>query len=147
MKRYFLLILSLITFSGVAQGQTTMDSLTRYKWEYIEDEDNKLANSYLIYTNTTETNIDLWIEEDGTPDTEEDIYIHPYYLMPLERFYSFDESKVGKVKNGKVIVTKTHSELGYALYWIKSLTNQELVLVSMTPGGPPNESKWKAIPK
>jgi len=145
MKRYLLVILSL-SFSAVIVGQTTMDSLMRYKWEYIEEGETKIANSYMIFTESTVTDIDRWLDDDENEDGEVDIDTYPYYLVPIELVRSFDDSKVGKNKNGQAIVVKKDAT-NYWLYYIASLTDNCLTITSMPKGGPLITTKWKAIPR
>jgi len=144
--RKFLLLIGIICLSGVAKGQTTMDSLMRYKWEYIEEGEEKIVNSFKIFDQYTCTFIDRWLDDDGSEDGDVDIDTYSYYLVPIEPVRSFDDSKVGKNKNGQAIVVKKDAT-NYWLYFIESLTDNSLTITSMPKGGPLITTKWKAIPR
>lgn len=148
-KRIIFSILSLIALSSAAHGQTTMDSLKRYIWEYIEEGELPIANHYKDFTESAVTDTYEWLKEDGTPDWAmgTDVDTYPYYLMPLERFYGFDNSKVGRVRNGQVIVVKRYNTRGSSTFWIQSLTDRELVITSLAPDAPSITTRWRAVPR
>jgi len=144
MKRYLLVILSL-SFSAVVAGQTTMDSLMRYKWEYIEEGEEKIANSFKIFDQYTCTFIDRWLEDDDTEDGDVDIDTYCYYFID-KGITAFDDSKVGKVRNGRAIAVKKDAN-SFWIYYIQVLNDESLVITSMPKGGPLITTKWKATPK
>jgi hypothetical protein len=127
-----------------------MDSLRRYIWEYIEEGELKMANSYMDFTETTMTDTDEWLKEDGSRDWNmgTDIDTSPYYLKPLEPGYGFDESKIGKVRNGRIIVVRNpggtlNPSGSVSTYLIRSLTDRELIITCLENLAV--TTRWRAI--
>lgn len=122
------------------EPMTTLDSLTKFKWVFIDDEGiEKDADTFMDFEQTTVTDIDLWL--DGSDDIDKNISL--YYLSSVF-VESFDNTKVGKIKNGLAIVQQKEGTK-CTNYFIHKLTKDSLVLLNME--WPYVISKWKAQPK
>lgn len=93
----------------------------------------------MIFEQTTVTDIDVWL--DGSDDIDKKTSL--YYLSSVY-VESFDNTKVGKIKNGRAIIQQTEGTQCIN-YFIYKLTNDTLILVNMM--SPNVISQWKAQPK
>ncbi len=96
MKRYYLLMFCLICFSGIAQGQTTMDLLKAHTWRsengiYYTKFDSQFMYEFSDYSSH---GIDL----DNYP------YKANYHLSNSHSGPNFQPALVGTVTNGKYII-------------------------------------------
>jgi len=145
MKFIKLLVCTLfVSMQALATNQeepmTTLDSLTKYKWVFIDDEGTeKNSDTFMIFEQTTVTDIDVWL--DGSDDIDKKTSL--YYLSSVY-VESFDNTKVGKIKNGRAIIQQTEGTQCIN-YFIYKLTNDTLILVNMM--SPNVISQWKAQPK
>lgn len=150
-RKYFLLVQLMVASFCVLPGnllgqngvRITQEKLMQYKWYpdiYEEDE-----GEYSFWTYTQMNEIDTVCYEDG----EVEVYAMRYYLSDKADAV-FDESKVGKVSEGRFVITESGYEQIPALaYEIIELTEERMVIRHSTPGMSSYLSKMilKAVPK
>jgi len=95
MKKQLLTIVFAAGVLAAIAHRTTLDILTSYKWQTSEFNDELLLNYYKVFTASTCKTTEVYA------DGENDESNYQYYLSDRKE-ETFDASKLGKVKYGKL---------------------------------------------
>jgi len=130
MKKIILTIVILAINITVYSQDTlsVMDKLMATTWKVQTTPDGAPDNNYLALVKYTETNKARTISYDDKSYTAD---IGDYYLN--DSFDTqFDDSRVGKIFNGKYIITKNKKNSSISVFEIIKLDESELILKNLT---------------
>lgn len=142
MKIFGITVISTLMFlvAGICNAQeslTTMDSLMSRIWKHMnlisgdrEDNNNDVISAYTVFTEKERVTKTISPVEAEKPLVDHSVY----YLSDSVVTRKFDESKIGKVRNGRYIVYRNYEgkEARPNSVKIVKMNNEELVLTRMT---------------
>ena len=99
-KQLLTIVLAVGVLALIAQNnRTTLDLLQSYKWETSIFNDSLLLNYFKVYTASTFTITEVYVDGDNIVDN------YQYYLSD-EKEPTFNTSKLGQVQYGKYMMVK-----------------------------------------
>ena len=114
---FLLFCITIVCLQG--QNKSDMDILMKYKWsqQFLSEKEYKF---YITFTSTIRNNKFTYDGETISGD-------YSYYLSDKPEF-KFDNNKVGKVKNGKYLISKNPKDGEISCYEILELNESKLFI-------------------